>query len=137
MKHRHWIEDDAKRKLGEANRVLHELKLHKETLKRTRAKILEERRESKNLEAQLQLAYSQYDGKLKDDIRNQNEKIAQQLKVVEEQKETLKLAMKERKKLEQLEKRQFETYQKEVKRKEISISDEAAKNFVKQSADKK
>ncbi|MFC1585504.1 flagellar export protein FliJ [Fibrobacterota bacterium] len=130
LNHRQWLEDEAKRALGLELHKLDSLRIALTKLREEHAGLLSQRRNLPDLPPEQHLHYVSYCGKLLMDMEAQKGRINAQQKAVDKKNRDLHEAMLERKKLEKLRQRDFKEYQVYKKRKETSVLDENASNFI-------
>ena len=129
LRHKQWLEDEAKRKLGLELQKMDVLKRELDNQMNEHSRLLSHRGKGKDLSADQHLYYIHYSRKLLQDMEDQKQLIEEQELAVNQKTHELNAAMTERKKIEKLKDRSFEKYRLYQKRKNAQITDEITSNF--------
>ncbi len=123
---RRAFEDNAKRELGSAQRELTRQRRIRDNLITERRDFLVEMSERRKhrLPAQLYVEDIQYEWQLRLRIREQRNEVKKAERTVEQKREALVKAMKERKMMEKLRERHWERFKEKVKAEEFAFADE-------------
>ena len=130
LRHKHWLEDEAKRKLGVAVQKRIILQQELKDIDENHKTILQERSQTANLSPKQHLSFIQYGHKLLQQKEDKKKEIDAQNIAIDLKQQHLNEAVIERKKFEKLKEKKFSEYSLYKKRKERQIADEISTNFI-------
>ena len=134
LRHKQWVELEAKRLLGIEIKKYHdvqeELSRHQEELK------------ALNQSPSTQAGWTAlgqwnlilYAGKIRENINGVKERLGKQEEIIHKRQRDLKDAMQERQRMEKLKEREYLRYRAGVRKKDLAVMDEISSNFVRRAA---